>query len=445
MEELTGYHGSALERLKKYSISIGDQVSINVTGKEYSGSLLPRYEHSDDKHIVVKLSSGYNIGIAISKIISISKIADGSKPRFKPPPIPEIDPSLPKVSILGTGGTIASRIDYKTGAVHPAFSAEEIYSIIPDLSRYAEIEADVVFNLASENMRSQEWSKLAESIFEKIRSGVAGVVIGHGTDTMAYTSAALSFALMGTPVPIILVGSQRSTDRPSSDAALNMRAAVILASKAEFTGVYLVMHSSMNDDSVSIHSGTKVRKNHTSRRDAFESINASPVGYVRGENIELSSNLPQRGTSKGFAPKTNFEEKVTLLKFNPGFDPTLIDTLREKGYRGLVLEGTGLGHVSSLCYQPIKKAITDGMMIGMSSQCVWGRVRMTVYSTGRELLNLGVIPLDNMLSEVALAKMMWVLGNYHDQNEAKKMMTTNLAGEIQERSLIERGSPEIRE
>lgn len=436
MGDLPGYRGASLKMLSQHDVSVGDVMLVKAKGGEFKGSLLPRYEYADDKHIVLKLDNGYNVGIEVSNIQSITKIAAGQKPSFTPLPLPKIDAFLPKASILGTGGTIASRIDYRTGAVHPAFSAEELYSVIPELAKCAQIETEAVFNIYSENMTPSNWTKLAEACAKKAAS-VDGIVIGHGTDTMAYTAAALSFALHGIGIPVVLVGSQRSTDRPSSDAAINMISAVTFAVRAPASGVYVAMHASTDDDSVAIHLGTKVRKNHTSRRDAFESVNVSPVAHVKDQKIELKTKLPGRKNSAKFEARTKFEEKVALVKFYPGFDPLLIDALVKIGYKGIVLEGTGLGHVSTKCYDAIQKATSNGVLIAMTSQCIWGRVRMTVYSTGRELLNLGVIPLADMLPETALVKMMWVLANFkHD--EQKSMLRRNISGEINERSPLVR-------
>ena len=201
----------------------------------------------------------------------------------------------------------------------------------------------------------------------------------------------------------------------------------------------MVMHSGMSDDILAVHLGTKVRKNHTSRRDAFESVNATPVAYLKGTEIEnITPNLPPRRGDKDFDVKPNFDTKVALVKFYPNFDPDVIGYFIEKGYRGIVLEGTGLGHVSKYCYEKLKEAKDRGLLVAMTSQCIWGRVRMTVYDTGRDLLNMGVIPLEDMLPETALVKMMWALGNSDNTEEAKSLMRRNIAGEINYRSDLEK-------
>ncbi|MFC1755470.1 Glu-tRNA(Gln) amidotransferase subunit GatD, partial [Thermoproteota archaeon] len=356
-------------------------------------------------------------------------------------PPQKLDSTLPKIVIIGTGGTIASKIDYRTGGVHPQFSAEELCFVVPEITKYAEIHTSPLFNVYSEHINTDHWSKIAEKTGEEIAAGFDGIIIAHGTDTISYTSAALSFALAGAPVPIILVGSQRSTDRPSSDAALNLIGAVATASTANFSGIYVAMHGSINDIDIAIHRGTKVRKNHSSRRDAFESIDTTPVAIFKDGKVDiLHKDLPQKDKNRSFKVKSKFEKKVALIKFHPSFNHEIIDYLTKSGYRGIIFEGTGLGHVSEDCYESIAKAITEGVLVGMTSQTIWGRVNLTVYDSGRDLLKRGVIPLGDMLSETALAKMMWVLGNTSSIVESKRLMLENIADEYQKRSPLERGS-----
>ena len=435
MSELSGYKNKPLKILSDAGIKIGDFIKIVTKTTEYSGNILPRYEYSNEEFIVIKMSNGYNIGIDSNSVTSVKKIEGGEEPKFIPPSKPDVKETLPKISILGTGGTIASRIDYKTGAVNPAFSAEELYSIIPELSAYANINTELISNIASEQMNPENWKNMAEKIIEKISDGNQGIVIGHGTDTMAYTSAALSFALVNCPIPVIITGAQRSTDRPSSDASLNMISSVIVASENRLNGIYLAMHSSIEDNEVSIHGGTRVRKNHTSRRDAFQSIGVEPIAIVNQGNVTINNEFNDNRDK--FTPKINFDENVSLLKFHPGFNPKIIDTIIDSGAKGIILEGTGLGHVNSKCNNAIKKAINKGMFVGMTSQCLNGRIKMTVYSAGRDLLKLGVVPLEDMLPESALVKLMWAYGNYKDE-EIQDIMTTKIAGEFTERSILGR-------
>jgi glutamyl-tRNA(Gln) amidotransferase subunit D len=263
-----------------------------------------------------------------------------------------------------------------------------------------------------------------------------GVVVTHGTDTMGYTAAALSFALQNLPVPVVLVGAQRSEDRPSSDAALNLIGAVVAAVKAPFAEVALAMHESVSDEAVILHRGTKVRKLHTSRRDAFKTVNASPLAKVLdGKVIMLTDNYCPRNPQKKLGLKPDFEEMVALLKFYPSMNPELIKWHVDTGYKGLVLEGTGLGHIRQECFSAVKNAIENGLIVAMASQCIWGRVNMNVYTNGRDLLTLGVIPLEDMLAETALVKLMWSLGQTKDVEEAKRLLTTNVATEVSARTV----------
>jgi glutamyl-tRNA(Gln) amidotransferase subunit D len=259
-------------------------------------------------------------------------------------------------------------------------------------------------------------------------------VISHGTDTMHYTAAALSFALQNLPVPVVLVGAQRSSDRPSSDAALNLLGATIFAADSRYTGVFVAMHAGTSDDTIACHVGTRVRKNHTSRRDAFESIDMTPVAFLRNNKIETQQKhgyrLVERSNQNPIEINTEFDDRVILLKYYPGFDPTLIEHAINAGYKAIILEGTGLGHVGKECFPALKKAVAAGLMVCMTSQCIWGRVRMTVYDTGRDLLDIGVVPLSDMISETAIVKAMWALKETQDIEAVKKIMQQNLANEI---------------
>jgi glutamyl-tRNA(Gln) amidotransferase subunit D len=434
--ESSNYKGEALRLLKQADSAVGDIIKVTSKGKIYEGILIPRSEMGDGTVIIMKMKSGYNLGIKVSKDVQIEKVGKGIEPTFSSPPIPKQNPKLPHVVIMSTGGTIASRVDYRTGAVRSAISASDLYGVVPELAEVARVDTEIVFSLYSENITQKHWTKLAETVAEHIRAGIDGVVIAHGTDTMAYTSAALSFALQNLPVPVILVGAQRSSDRPSSDAATNLIGAVKAAGEAPFSEVGLAMHETISDKAIIIHRGTKVRKCHTSRRDTFKSINGFPIAKVKDLQVIMQTNeYQQRNIKKKLLLKPNFSEKVALVKFYPGFDPSIIDYCVHKGNKGILLEGSGLGHVSKFCFDSIKNAINKGVLVALASQCIWGRVNMNVYDTGRDLLSFGVIPLDDMFPETALVKLMWVLAQTEHTEEAKKLLKTNIAGEFSPRTL----------
>jgi len=427
MSEHRGYEGNSLKFLKANQISVGDSVKI-LADITYSGIIMPRYEHSDDKHIVLKLKSGYNIGLEIAKIEKIEKNQSTKKIIEKDEKVEKIA-GLPKILLLSTGGTIASKIDYRTGAVTPVLTAEELNSSVPELAKIANIDTQVLFSEYSENIMPEHWLQIAEKINEYSESDYTGIIIAHGTDTMHYTSSFLSFALAGFPIPIVLVGSQRSSDRASSDAALNLISATKFITESKTKGVYIVMHQDENDETVACHLGTRVRKNHTSKRGAFQTIGDVPA-FIIAEN-QIQKNITEDFFKVNeFQPKIYLDTKVALVKYHPGYDPSLLDKIIEMGFRGIIFEGTGLGHVGKIMYESVKKANEKGIFLGMTSQCVDGRVRMTVYESGRDLLDLGIIPLENMIPEVALVKAMWAMGNSQNKDEVKKIMLENIASEL---------------
>jgi glutamyl-tRNA(Gln) amidotransferase subunit D len=427
MPEYTGYVGQSLEFLKSNDIVIGDSVKI-FSDLTYSGIIMPRYEHSDDNHIVLKLNSGYNVGLEIEKIEKVEKNKTTQKIIEKNYKI-ERTQGLPKILLLSTGGTIASKIDYRTGAVTPILTAEELNSSVPELAKIANIDAQVLFSEYSENIMPEHWLDIAKKINEFEKSDYSGIIIAHGTDTMHYTSSFLSFSLAGFPIPIVLVGSQRSSDRASSDAALNLIGAAKFITKSNPKGVYIVMHQDENDDTIACHLGTRVRKNHTSKRGAFQTIGGNPAFIIVEDQI-LKNFSKDYFKITEYQPKIGLDTKVALVKYHPGYDPNLLNQIIEMGFKGIIFEGTGLGHIGKIMYESVKLANEKGIFLGMTSQCIDGRVRMTVYESGRDLLDLGIIPLENMIPEVALVKAMWVIGNYQNSEEIKKIMLQNIASEL---------------
>jgi glutamyl-tRNA(Gln) amidotransferase subunit D len=434
--ENSGYKGTALQALKATDCEVGDIIRIISKGKTYEGILIPRSELGEGTVVIVKMKSGYNIGIRVTADVKVERVGKGTKPAFASPPLPTQNPSLPNVVIMSTGGTIASRVDYRTGAVRSAISASDLYGVVPELSDLAKVDTEIVFSIYSENFRQQDWTELAKKVAQRIEQGVDGVVIAHGTDTMAYTSAALSFALQNLPVPVIVVGAQRSSDRPSSDAATNLIGAVKAAGEAPFAEVGLAMHETTSDIAIVVHHGVKVRKCHTSRRDTFKSNNGFPIAKIQNQQVTmLPDQYQRRDPKKKLVLKPNFSDKVALVKFYPGLDSGIIDYYVEKGFKGILLEGSGLGHVSKYCFDSIKNAIAKGVVVALASQCIWGRVNMNVYDTGRDLLSFGVISCEDMFPETALVKLMWSLGQTSDPKAATALFKTNIAGEYSPRTL----------
>lgn len=456
-DRFQGYRGPVRALLEKHQIGVWSEVEVtNDRGSTFIGVILPRSETCDDLHLVVKLFNGYNVGVAADRIASV-KETGYKKAVYK---IPEkefpYDAKKKNVTLLGTGGTIASRLDYRTGAVIPAFTPGELYGAVPELADIANLTTQKLFGVFSENMGPEQYKALAVAIGEEIAKGADGIVIGHGTDTMSHTGAILSFMVQNSPVPIVVVGSQRSSDRPSSDAALNLMNAVRTAAECDIAEVMLCMFGPTSDNYDLLHRGTRCRKMHSSYRSTFRTIGATPLATVSrypnedGSHFHyLSDDFLRRDKNRVPVIQPVFEEKVTIQYYYPNFNPDIIDGLSALGYRGIVFAGTGLGHVNKMVFPALKRAIQKGMTIVMTVQTLWGFAQMYVYDTGRDLLDLGVIPLDNMLPETAYMKLAWVLGQTEDPQKIRAMMTTPINHETTPREphngylILQGGLPEV--
>jgi glutamyl-tRNA(Gln) amidotransferase subunit D len=373
-EKLTGYRGQLRAALEAVGAEIGDKFEVSVNDHVYCGSLMPRVETYDNRHLIIKLSSGYNIGLAYSKNMKFTKVGTAPKPEFRQPDLLKAEKGLPKVSIISTGGTIASRIDYVTGGVVSAMTSRDLLAIVPELVEIADIDADILYSVFSEDIGHKHWEGMAQRAYDKIKSGVNGVIFTHGTDTMGYSSAAMSFALQDLPVPVIFVGSQRSSDRPSSDNATNLMGGVYTATQAPFAEVCVGLHENTDDESISYIRGTKVRKCHTSTRYAFQPVNDFPLARYKGGVIEMIN--PHYRARQDSEPKllNKFSEKVALVKFHPDMDPRILDYYIDYDYRGLIIEATGLGQVNKTLWPQVERAHKEEVFVGIVSQCIWGKV-----------------------------------------------------------------------
>ncbi|MFP4019401.1 MAG: Glu-tRNA(Gln) amidotransferase subunit GatD, partial [Bacteroidales bacterium] len=419
-ETYQGYQGQSLETLKKFNIRVWSAVDIITTRGKFEGKILPRSENDDDKHIVLKIPTGYNIGIDVDTIKDMQETGF-EKANYQIPEqeFPYSD-SLPNVKLFGTGGTIASRLDYRTGAVIPAFSPGELYGAVPELADICNLTTEKVFAVFSENMGPEQYIQLAKAIGEEIKNGIDGIMIGHGTDTLHHTAAALTFMIQNPPVPIVLVGSQRSSDRPSSDAALNLIHTAYTAGHSDIAEVMVCMFGPTSDEYGFLHRGTRVRKMHSSYRSTFRTIGDVPLATVqRGKIKPIKQKYNQRRKDKKVNILPYFDERVTIVYYYPNMQPDIIDALVDNGYKGIVIAGTGLGHVNKPVYPALKRAVEKGVHVYMTVQTLWGYVHMFVYDTGRDLMDLGVIPAENMLPEVAYIKLGWALGQTHDREKVK--------------------------
>lgn len=432
------YSKKLLQKFKEKNIEVGDQIRVFAHGNDFSGLLMPRPQSGDPDVIVIKLDNGYNTGILAERIELIQKSTRSNQPKEKP----EAASAKGSIAILGCGGTIASKIEYKTGAVYPSITSRELRQSFPALEHWP-IRSRQIFSLFSDDMNAHHWKLLADAVEEEIKAGSNGVVVMHGTDTMSYSAAALSFMLQQLPVPVVFVGSQRSSDRPSSENEMNMLNAVFSATH-DFGEVGVCMHATTNDDYCHIHRGSRVRKMHTSRRDAFASINSLPLFAVdyRSKRFEaIGESRPRDG--RGLLARKSINDNVAMLYIHPNIKPELVRKLSD--YDGIVLMGTGLGHVPSdafgdktvkSIYKPIKELVDSGVSVVMSPQCIYGRICMRVYTNGRLLMDAGVIGDGaDWTPETAYVKLCWVLGQTKDQKKVSEMMMTNMVGETRSRSI----------
>jgi glutamyl-tRNA(Gln) amidotransferase subunit D len=419
----------------------GDIVEIKTHAQTEQGILMP---DPDENTIIIKLDNGYNLGFVRKDVLSI-KLIEKKKEIEKVAIEKSFDEKKKTIIILHTGGTIASKVDYKTGAVSAKFTAEDLLEMFPELNDVANIETELVSNMMSEDMMFNNYQKMAEAIKKHAKKKTAGIIIGHGTDTLGYTAAALSFMFEKINLPVLLVGSQRSSDRGSTDATQNLICAAEFITKTKFIGVAICMHHSASDDVCAILPATKTRKMHTSRRDAFKAINDSPIALVDYNKRKvkfLTEDYPKKSKDNEVILKDKFSEKVGLLKVHPNIDLKLFKFFTEN-YKAFVIEGTGLGHaptnvgVNLKNFELLKSFIKKGGIVAMTSQCLYGAVHSYVYTNLRKLSEIGCLFCEDMLPETAFIKLSWLMGNY-PEDKVKELMVENLRGEINTKRTYEK-------
>ncbi len=432
-----GYRGELRERLIREHIRTWSKVKVKKDNAIYEGLLLPRSVHTDDDYITLKVDTGYNLGILVNDATIIEEIGY-QKGNYKLPHVDvEFKEELPNVTLLGTGGTVASRLDYRTGAVLPAFTPEELFSAVPELSSIVNLTPKTLYEILSENFRPEYWVKTAESIAKEIESGAEGIIIGHGTDTMCVTGAALSYFLRNLPVPVVLVGSQRSSDRPSSDGARNILYSAQLAGYENFAEVVINMHGGTSDSYNLIHRATRCRKMHSSRRDTFRTLSDIPLGKIDDEGVTwFKKDVKPRIPVEDFQLDVKIDDRVGVLYFYPGQNPDMLDSMVDLGYHGVVFIGTGLGHVGTDVYPALERCQEEEIPVVMVVEPLTGFIQLRVYETGRDMLARGVIEGGNMLPSAAYTKLIWVLGHTRDINEVERLMQTPVAGEITNRETV---------
>ena len=414
----------AEELIKSIGVEPGDTIEI-IADKVYTGILIPKHRFSGQDIITIKLSNGYNIGIKVNDDTVVNLINKKEKKKIQQYTISKYDKEKKFISVISTGGTIVSYVDYKTGAVHPALTTEELIYSLPEIVEKYNINAEILFTLLSEDIKPFHWQELSKKIANSFNEGSKAVIVPHGTDTIGYTSTALSFMLKQLTGPVILVGSQRSSDRPSSDAYMNIEHCMKLI-ETDLSEVVVLMHGSSSDDFSYVHRGTRIRKMHTSKRDAFQSINSQPICKIDETGVIFLSDYRKKTENREVIADTVLEQNVALIYYYPSLSQDMFEYILKK-HKGVVIAGTGLGHISTELLEVIKNS---DIPIVMTSQCIYGRINLNVYSRGRELIENKVIPGFDMLPEVALVKLMYVLGKTNEYKKIKELMLTNMVGEI---------------
>jgi glutamyl-tRNA(Gln) amidotransferase subunit D len=431
--------------LRANGIKVGDEVELRNGKSAFEGILMPQTETGDPDSFVIKLKNGYNVGVKMDKDSKIRVLKSGEREFSFPSAKTSARKGLEKIALIYTGGTIGSKVDYSTGGVYMLTKPEELLFEVPELSGIANIDVRDLMHMASEDMAHMEWGAIAKEVADSLNGGARGAIITHGTDTMHFTSAALSFMLQNLNAPVVLTGAQRSSDRGSSDAFMNLICSSYIATRSDIAEVGICMHEDSSDTSCSFIRGTKARKMHTSRRDAFKPVNDRQIAraFPNGK-IEYANDYRHASEKKQkVIANTKFEPKVALISAYPNSNPDIVGYYAGKGYKGLIIEGTGLGHVpvepsmkENSWLPAIKDAIGSGMVVGMTSQCLYGRVNTNVYRNLRRISGAGVVYCEDMTPETAYVKLGFLLGN-RTRKEAEGLLGKNIAGEITERSRID--------
>jgi glutamyl-tRNA(Gln) amidotransferase subunit D len=416
----------------------GDSIQVKTKESTFTGIYMP----SGSKTLNLKLKDGYNLSILKEKIVSKKLIKKATiKKATKSSTKLKSNPKLKNVMILHTGGTIASKVDYKTGGVVSKFTPQEIISMYPELKDVVNIDARLVGNMWSEDLRFAHYNLLAKEVAKEAKKR-DGIIITQGTDTLAITAAALSFILEGINIPVILVGSQRSSDRGSSDAGMNLIKASEFISKTSFVGVAICMHETSQDSSCAILPPCKTRKMHSSRRNAFQVINGKPIARVSNK-IEYLAHYIKKDPKRKLTVKQIKETlKIGILKAHTNMFSQEIKMY--ENFNGLILEGFGIGghfpinktddlnkHHNSISSE--LKKLAKKIPVVSTTTCLFGRVNMNVYTTGRKMKEFNILGnhLD-MLPETAFIKLAWLLSNH--KKDLKELFSKNLRGEISKRT-----------
>lgn len=427
------------------NLKIGDLIRVTKQERTYEGTLMPFTDFTNKDCFIIKLNNGYNIGLEITKDTKIEKISENKRTKIEKKSDFNFNSAKPRIGIISTGGTITSKVDYETGGVTSLIKANELLNENPELAEIVNIN-DIItpFTRMSESISFEDYSEIGKEVEEELNKGVEGIIITHGTDTLHYTSSAVSFMFNDAKKPIVLTGAQRSSDRPSSDSSMNLVCSAYVAGTSDIGETGICMHANSSDDYCHFIRGTKARKMHSSMRNAFRPINDLPIANIYPDGrIEKKNDYRKKETQEKIKAHIGFDEKTVLIKFAPNFNPEIIDFFVDRKYKGLIIEATGLGQVAlktrneKLSWLPaVKNAVEKGLVVCFAPQTLYGRLNPNVYSEARRFSEAGVVFLDDMLPETAYIKLAWLLAN-EKKDDVKKKMLHNYAGEITKRTMPE--------
>ena len=330
-------------------------------------------------------------------------------------------PVKKRILIINTGGTLSS-VNSEHG-LSPGLSSREILDELRMVSKNLELETEDFCSLDSANIFPEDWAALAVKIGQ-VYKNYEGIVIIHGTDTLAYTASMLSFMLQNIPVPVVITGSQLSISHPVADAMENCRCAIHMAASG-YPGVFAAFNRK-------VMLGCRTSKIRSMSFDAFDSANYPNVAEISALGLHIKKELlPEK---KGvFRVQPDYSDKVFLLKLYPGIEPSILTLLQEQGYRGVYIEGFGLGGMPFLKHDfasAVRKAVENGMTVLAGSQCPYEGSNLSVYETGLLALKNGVLQAYDMTAEAAVTKLMWVLGQTDQAEEIRDYFQTNLVREV---------------